>query len=411
MRRKFRALLITAVTTGCIFSVLILVLQTRWFEERVREKIISSMEQASGGRVEMASFSYNWHALTADLRNVVIHGTEPVSAQPLFRVDSIRIGLKIVSLLKRHYDIASLVVNRPEVNLIIHADGTTNVPLAKHVPRSFAGSAEALLNLKVRHFELQEGVIQVNLQQVRLNAQAEELWIDLAYQPEWPSYQVQLSSQHLRVFPRRFRSLELQVKARAQLERDRLIIQGLELASNGSRLEATGTLQHFVRPAADFRVDARLAAGDVANFASFPQLQGGELEFCGETHYSEGTNLSFTGKFAGHRLAVRHASFRVTNANIDSDVAASGEDVKLTNLSVGAFGSKLRGEASLKNFRQLRLEGTVTGFPLREISRVPWSGSASGHVQLSRTLDPHIHDLVMRTNLQIAPRSGGVPVS
>jgi translocation and assembly module TamB len=420
MSHKFRLFLITAVTIACLCGVLVigltLVLRTQWFEERVREKIVSSIEQATGGRVEMASFSYDWHKLSADFRGIVIHGTEPASARPLFRADSIRIGLKIVSVLKGDYDVAALIINRPEVNLVIHADGTTNAPAAGHAPRTFADSAEALLNLKVRHFELQEATIRANTQRLQLNAQAENLWVGLTYHPKRPSYEIRLSSQEVRVFPNQFHPLDLQVNARAQLESDRLTIQELDLASNSSRLEATGTLQHFAQPVADFRLDARLAASDVANFADFPELQGGELELSGEAHASERTNLSFMGKFAGRRLALRYPSFRVTNATINSDVAASDENIQLTNLSLGAFGSKLKGEASLQNFRQLRLEGIVTDFPLREISwfwvrKAPWTGSASGHVQLSRTLDPHVHDLVMRTNLQIAPRSGGIPVS
>ena len=87
--------------------------QTAWFKNLVRERIESVVERATGGRVEIGSFSYNWRDLTADVKPFVLHGTEPASAPPLFRADKIQIGLKIISALEKKVDIASLVVESP----------------------------------------------------------------------------------------------------------------------------------------------------------------------------------------------------------------------------------------------------------------------------------------------------------
>ena len=72
----------------------VIVVQTAWFKNRVRDRIQSVMELATGGRVEIGSFSYNWHNLTAEVAPFVLHGTEPASAPPLFRADKIQIGLE-----------------------------------------------------------------------------------------------------------------------------------------------------------------------------------------------------------------------------------------------------------------------------------------------------------------------------
>ena len=68
------------------------------------------VQRATGGRVEIGSFSYNWHDLTAEVAPFVLHGTEPASAPPLFRADKIQIGFKIISALEKKVDIASLIV-------------------------------------------------------------------------------------------------------------------------------------------------------------------------------------------------------------------------------------------------------------------------------------------------------------
>ena len=58
-------------------------LQSQWFKNKIRQKIVSVTERATGGRVEIGSFSYDWRHLTADVSPFVLHGTEPASAPPL----------------------------------------------------------------------------------------------------------------------------------------------------------------------------------------------------------------------------------------------------------------------------------------------------------------------------------------
>src|SRR5579884_3447284 len=98
MRRFAKPLLITACAVLLLAAAAVLVLRTNWFQQRLRESIVASLERATGGRVEIGSFSYNWSGLSAELKNVVIHGTEPLSEPPLFQAQSIRIGLEVRSL-------------------------------------------------------------------------------------------------------------------------------------------------------------------------------------------------------------------------------------------------------------------------------------------------------------------------
>jgi translocation and assembly module TamB len=83
----------------------LVIVQTGWFKNEVRLKIISTVENASGGRVEIKAFDYNWKALTATLHGFILHGSEPADGPPLFRADQVKVGLKIVSFFKRDGDI------------------------------------------------------------------------------------------------------------------------------------------------------------------------------------------------------------------------------------------------------------------------------------------------------------------
>ena len=93
----------------------VIVVQTDWFKNQVRERIVSVAEKATGGRVEIGRFNYDWHALTAEVAPFVLHGSEPASSPPFFRAAKIRIGLRIISAFKKQVDIASLQVDQPQL--------------------------------------------------------------------------------------------------------------------------------------------------------------------------------------------------------------------------------------------------------------------------------------------------------
>ena len=80
-------------------------------------------------------------------------------------------------------------------------------------------------------------------------------------------------------------------------------------------------------------------------------------------------------------------------------------------------GAKLTGEANLKQYRELRLDGTISRLPLREVARyftqqpLAWSGVAQGRVHATATLGRRADDFELQTRVQITPTSEGIPVS
>ena len=87
-----RARKITYIVVGSLGGLLlvlvvagIIIVQTQWFRNFVRGKIIATVESSTGGTVEIASFAFDWRHLRADVRDFVLQGTEPAGAAPLFR--------------------------------------------------------------------------------------------------------------------------------------------------------------------------------------------------------------------------------------------------------------------------------------------------------------------------------------
>ena len=64
----------------------VLILPSAWFREKVRVRMITEIERASGGRTEVGDFKFDWKALTAEVTPFALHGTEPATeASPVPR--------------------------------------------------------------------------------------------------------------------------------------------------------------------------------------------------------------------------------------------------------------------------------------------------------------------------------------
>ena len=164
MTRKRVALVATGSIAGALVLAAIagiLVLQSRWFHDQVRARMISAIETATGGRVELGAYRFDWRRLHVEVDQFVLHGTEPGGTPPLFQAASVAVDLKIVSLLERDVNIQDLDVQAPHVYLIIDPDGHTNIPEPKIKRQNERTAVEALLNLAIGRFSLANGVFQV----------------------------------------------------------------------------------------------------------------------------------------------------------------------------------------------------------------------------------------------------------
>src|SRR5689334_4210458 len=127
-RRILRVAAALAAVALLLAVAAVLVLQSGWLREKVRGLIVAEVEKATGGRAEVRGFQFDWRTLRATVDGFVLHGTEGPGKPPLFEARSISVGLKIVSLFEKRFDLESLAVVEPRLYLAIRPDGGTNVP-------------------------------------------------------------------------------------------------------------------------------------------------------------------------------------------------------------------------------------------------------------------------------------------
>ena len=136
----------------------VIIVQTQWFRDTVRQKIVAAVEDSTGGRAEIGSFSFDWHHLRAVIQNFVVHGSEPADDPPLLQAKLIQVDLKLTSPFKNFVDIAYLLVDTPRVDVIVQADGSTNIPSPKIKHSSDKTGLETVVDLAIGKFDLRGGV-------------------------------------------------------------------------------------------------------------------------------------------------------------------------------------------------------------------------------------------------------------
>jgi translocation and assembly module TamB len=411
----FIALLIAGLATVTVITAGLYVLRTAWFANALRHRTIAAIERATGGHAELGSFRYDWRSLTLELDDVVLHGTEPSSAPPLFRAQAVHVQLKIVSLWNRDVDITSLVLERPRIYLLFRRDGTTNIPNTK-VHRSKT-AVEQLVDFKIGHFAINEGEVQTEFGHVPLSARGDNLNAVLTYEPAAQRYGVRLSSQQVHIESDQTLPVAADLQLQANLERNRLNIVQFNLQTLQSQASGNLLLTNFRNPVADMKVRVKANAGEVGEVAEVPELSEGNIEIMGTAHYDVSSAFAFHGRMSARDVGYRSRVFSLRHISAQSEVYVDERDIDLSRLTASVLGGRVIGSASLKSFRDLTVAGEIRGVDLREVApyitaqSVPWGGTAEGPFSIEGRLGRRLRGFVLHTNAAIIPLSEGIPLS
>ena len=94
-----------------------LLMSSAGFEGMVRQRLITELQQAIGGRVEIASFHWNLLRLEAEADGLVIHGRELQSETPLGQIARLRARVSLLGLWSPSVRLSELDIAHPRVSL------------------------------------------------------------------------------------------------------------------------------------------------------------------------------------------------------------------------------------------------------------------------------------------------------
>jgi len=357
MRFWLRIFAAFAALLGLTGGVAVWIARSDWLREKVRFEIVNQTERATGGKVELGAFRFDWHTLTAQVDRFVLHGTEPAGQAPLLKVERATVQLKIISLFGHTFSLEKIEAFAPEAHLIIAENGQTNIPHPKL--RSPGKSvAQTILDLKIAHFDLQKGsfLLETAGAPPRIqpwDARGENLAAQVAYDVTAGRYSgtVNLAALHLK-------QADLQLTANASMELDRVLITSATLKTRESEVQLHNTeLNHFASPVWTGQYDAKVALKEFTN------LVRGTVMAKGTARYVSLHDYQSTGTLNSTDFAVD--VFR--NVRVSADFDANPDRITVKRAHAQTLGGEVNLAGELLDFERFRASGRLEHFDLAQL--------------------------------------------
>jgi translocation and assembly module TamB len=410
---------------GIVFLVLVvaisalLIARSDWLREKIRAAIVEQAEKATGGRVEIRKFGLKWTGLTADIDGLVIHGSESPDVAPLLAVDHVTIGIRIISLWTRDFRLSRIDVTRPQVHLIIDADGGTNMPRPKVPGRT--STADAILNVKIGRFEVKNGEALVESpgvppHKVPWSGSGQNLTALATYDRTKDRYSGNVSLAPLHLTLEGYGPLDIEVYANAAMERNRVVVSRAIVKSTTSEIDLTDfTTGSFAAPVLSANYDVNVSAAEAARVLHWKVALFGNLSVKGKAQYISPVNFDVSGAVRGAGLAFGS----IRNIRIAGNLTGNQAKATLTGLRVNVLGGEAAGNIELRDYAVYRVNAKISGLGVRELAAlgtshaVPYDGLVSGTVDgTGRISDLSLHGVSdAKAELAIAPAAQGPAVN
>ncbi len=236
-------LLLLVVVGGLLFYA-----STQHFANNVRQRVISVLEDATGGRVEIKSLTWNLRHLAVEVDDLTIHGLEGRGELPYAHVDRLYARAKILSLVDAKLALDFLEVDRPAIHLIIYPDGSTNQPVPKAKQNDSGQTIRTIFELKARRVEVHNGMALINQRSVPFQLAANDLGVVITYGPANGHYLGEIACSDITVQQAKAAPVHSKLDLSVDLSSDAVDLKTMHFSTEKAHLQISGNLTHFAHP-------------------------------------------------------------------------------------------------------------------------------------------------------------------
>ena len=236
-------LLLLLVAGGLLFYA-----STAHFSNLVRMKVISVLQDATGGRVELQAFRWNVRHLTVEVDGLTIHGLEGPGELPYAHIDRLYARAKILSFFDARLGLDYLEVDRPSVHLIVYPDGSTNQPKPKAAANSGTSANRTIFDLKAARVEVRDGMALLNQRAIPFQLAANNLGVVITYAPASDHYLGEATCSDITAQQGTAAVIHSKLDLSAEAGRDTVDLKALNFTTGKTTLHAFGALAHFANP-------------------------------------------------------------------------------------------------------------------------------------------------------------------
>jgi translocation and assembly module TamB len=233
-------LLLLLVVGGLLFYA-----SSAHFSNLVRMKVISVLQDATGGRVELRAFRWNVRRLTVEVDGLTIHGLEGPGELPYAHIERLYARAKILSFFDARLGLEYLEVDHPSVHLIVYPDGSTNQPRPKAAGSSGPSATQTIFDLKAARVEVHDGMALLNQRAIPFQLAARDLGVVITYAPASDHYLADITCSDITAQQGTAAVIHSKLDLSAEAGRDAVDLKTLNFTTGKTSLRASGTLTHF----------------------------------------------------------------------------------------------------------------------------------------------------------------------
>ena len=262
------------------------IVHTRGFNKFVLSQLEQQTRARAGARVNISRMAIDWHRLALDLYGLTLHGAESSIQPPLLAVEHLRIRLKIVSLLKSKFDLAEIVIDRPEAHIFMDTQGQSNLPETPSA-RSSSSFPETIFDLAVQHISINDGQIYYNDEKIPLAAEFRDFKAQTNFSNSSNEYRGSFSYDNARITVENFNPLQHGLRLQFAANRSGLTINSLTLAAGKSHVSARGKIANYHSPSVEAIYEGVVVTSELAHILKEPSLPEGEVALTGNFRYQK----------------------------------------------------------------------------------------------------------------------------
>ena len=332
-----------------IVAALAWYLRSPQFEDLVRRKVIATLEDASGGRVDLKAFRWNLSTLTFQADGLTIHGLEAPDQLPYVHVDHMLARLHIISFVERQVSLEYVEVQRPVIHVIVYPDGTTNAPEPAIRQPGSKSTIQELFNLAVSRVNIHQGTLLLNERKLPLDCSANDILASMTYDHLAERYDGSVQVGKIDAKYQDFRDLPLRADLQFSLWRGKADIKSLKITSEDSTLQASGQVTDFRSPQLQLTFASTANLAQLGAIARVYPLRAGTVILGASGSYSEAAGYASRGRIAFRDLDYLDSGIAVRKANLNANFSFENDVLRLSQIAARALGGQITGEAEIKN--------------------------------------------------------------
>ena len=362
-----------------------------WFQRAFRDRVVSSLEEATGARVELDDFSFSLFGRSVVIDNLSLSSEE--DTKPLLVVESVRLEFGLDSLLRRRVSLRALELVAPRFRIETAEDGSLRLP---DPPLGADGN---LFDLIVGRFEIDRGSLFWDGTRYDLSLSADDLDIQTRYEQGAGRYWASILAGGSVRDGAGGTPLPSRAQAQLYVYRDHVELTEATVRVGKSSLRAEGEISGGEEPAAEFRYKAEVALTSPLVRPYVPWFSAGSATVEGSVEWrGSPESLAYRGDIRVHEAAGGQGLTRIEDGSASTKFWGGADELTAAPIRIGVLGTELLGSLQVQELTaapRFQFAGHVAELDWAAKaaavdganSAMPWGGALSADIEVDGTAD------------------------